>query len=199
MVGVLLDQFLEAPAGEEFAAVVVQLEGDRGAVAVRGRRLDVVARPCRRSSRARPPPGRPCGVSDVHLVGDHVAGVEADAEAADQVGVLALVLGQGFQEAPGAGAGYGAEVFHEVGFVHAYAVVRDGQGPGFLVEGYADARVEGYGLVGVVGHGQVLELVDGVGGVGHEFAEEYFPVRIQRMDDEVEQLAHLGLERFLGH
>ena len=45
----------------------------------------------------------------------------------------------------------------------------------------------------------MAELVERVGGVGDELAEEDLRVRVERMDDELEELADFGLELLLGH
>ena len=38
------------------------------------------------------------------------------------------------------------------------------------------------------------QLVQGVGGVGHQLAQEDVRVAVERVDDQLEQLVHLGLE-----
>ena len=55
------------------------------------------------------------------------------------------------------------------------------------------------GLELVVGEGEVAELVERVGGVGDELAEEDLRVRVERMDDQLQELANFGLELLLGH
>ena len=77
---------------------------------------------------------------DLDLVGDHEDGVEADAELADEVGVLAGVAGELGEEVLGAGAGDGAEVRDEIFLVHADAGVGDGEGLLGFVELEVDAR-----------------------------------------------------------
>jgi hypothetical protein len=67
------------------------------------------------------------------------------------------------------------------------------------MEGNVDPGVEAEGLLGLVRHGEVLEFVQGVGGVGDEFPQEDLPVGIEGMDDEVQQLADLGLKLVLCH
>ncbi len=134
-------------------------------------------------------------------VGDDEAGVEADAELADQVGVLLLVALQLRHELARAALGDGAQVRHRLLGAHADAVVADGQRLRLLVEEHADLEV-GRVLAqrGVV---QRLEaqLVAGVGGVGDQLAQEDLLVRVQRVGDEVQDLLDLGLEGkgLLGH
>ena len=134
---------------------------------------------------------------DLHPVGDHEGGVEADAELADQAGaVLRLGVGQGLAEGAGAGAGDGAEVVDHLLPGHADAVVGDQQGAGLLVGDDADLRLGRRGQVGV---GQRLEpaAVHGVGGVGDQFAQEDFALGVERVDHEVEQAADLGAKCML--
>ena len=50
-----------------------------------------------------------------------------------------------------------------------------------------------------VGEGEVTQLVERVGGVGDELAEEDFRVRVERMDDELEELVDFSLELLFGH
>ena len=124
---------------------------------------------------------------DLDLVGDHEDGVEADAELSDEVGVFPGVAGELGEEVLGAGAGDGAEVRDEVFLVHADAGVGDGEGLVGFVELEVDARrvdaVADERFVPVVDEGEVTELVERVGGVGDELAEEDLRVGVQRMDD----------------
>ncbi len=62
-----------------------------------------------------------------------------------------------------------------------------------------DARVEGEVLKALVGEGEVAELVERVGRVGDELAEEDFRVRVEGVDDELEELRDFGLEFLFGH
>jgi hypothetical protein len=117
----------------------------------------------------------------------------------DEVRALARVLGELLEEAAGAGARDGAEVLVELLLVHADAVVLDDQGLVGPVQGDADGGIEGDALVGLVRDREVAELVDGVGGIGDELAEEYLLVRVERVDDEVEEARNLRLEVVLRH
>ncbi len=68
-----------------------------------------------------------------------------------------------------------------------------------LIEIQIDARIEGEGLVGVLGQGQVLELVEGVGGVRNQLAEEDFRMGIKGVNDQVEELIDFGLKFSFRH
>ena len=109
MVGVLLDDLLQAPAVGVLLALFVEVDEDGGAGlrGVGGCDLEAglaVGDPAPRLVFA--------GLAgdDLDLVGDHEDAVEADAELADEVRVLAGVAGELGEEVLGAGAGDGAEV-----------------------------------------------------------------------------------------
>ena len=54
-------------------------------------------------------------------------------------------------------------------------------------------------LYSVVGEGEVAQLVERIGGIGDEFAEEDFRVGVERMDDQLEQLVDFSLELLFRH
>ena len=62
-----------------------------------------------------------------------------------------------------------------------------------------DARLEAESLELLVAQAEVLELVDGIRCVAYELAQEDLPIGIERVDDEVQQVAHFRLELFLSH
>ena len=204
VVGVLPDEVAQPPLGEEAVGVVgvcalAQVENHVGAVVVGsgalalGRGLDGVALD------AVGLPGEGLvgaegATHDTDLVRHHERGVEPDAELADNVHVIALVLGVLLLELLRAGVRDGAEVLVELLLGHADAVVRDGNRARVLVEGQADRE---RGLVDLdVGVGEALEaqLVDGVRRVRDELPQEDLLVGVDRVDHEVEQLLALGLE-----
>ena len=126
---------------------------------------------------------------DLDLVGDHEDGVEADAELADEVGVLPGIAGELGEEVLCARAGDGAEVRDEVFLVHADAGIGDGEGLVSFVELEVDARridaIADESLVLLVGESKVAQLVERVGGVGDELAEKDLRVGVKGMDDRV--------------
>jgi len=83
---------------------------------------------------------------------------------------------------------------------HPDAGVLDGEGPLLLVGDDADLQRDVAGEERRVGEGAETQLVESVGRVGDELAEEDLLVAIERVDDEVENLRDFGLERVrLGH
>ncbi len=72
----------------------------------------------------------------------------------------------------GAGAGDGAQIRGQFLFAHADAGVGDGERLVRLVELQIDTRVEGQALVGLVGQGQVAQLIQRVGGVRDQFPQK---------------------------
>ena len=136
---------------------------------------------------------------DLHPVGHHEGGVEADAELADQGGAFlgagALEIGG---EGAGAGFGYSAQVLGQLVPRHADAVIGDGERPGGLVRGDADAGFAGQGQSRV---GERLEAaaIGRVGGVGDQLAQEDLALGVEGMDDQIEQAANLGAEVVAFH
>ena len=142
VVGVFLDDLLQTPAIGVLRAFFVEVDEDGGAGALARSRRDLFDFEAGFAV-AGPPPGLVfAGLArdDLDLVGDHEDAVEADAELADEVGVLAGVAGELREEVLGAGAGDGAEVGDEVFLVHADAGVGDGEGLVGFVEFEVDAR-----------------------------------------------------------
>jgi hypothetical protein len=200
VVGVLLDDGAQLPAGQQIVLVLAQVQGDLGAAVGLVDGLDGVFAGAVAGHRAFPLHARvgggEAGPAGAHgdLVGDDEGGIKADPELADQVGVLLLVAGQLAEELLGARLGDGTQVGHHLVAAHADAVVGDGQSAGSLVEGHADLQ-----LGVVLEQPAVLErfetqLVTGIGGIRDQLAQKDLPVRIQRMNHEVQQLLHLGLE-----
>ena len=151
----------------------------------------------------RPAPGLPgAGAArlDDDLVGHHEGRIEADAELADQrlrlgPGVLG---GELVEKGFGAGAGDRAEACGQILAGHADAVVGDGQGLGVLVERDRDREGRAVGDELGLGDRLVAQLLAGVGGVGDEFADEDFPVGIDRMNHQMQQARNIGLEALRG-
>ena len=205
VVGVLLDDLLQAPAVGVLRAFFVEVDEDGGAGALaRASRRGSMSKPVLPSLVQRQVLSSPALREMTSTLSATMKTlVEADAELADEVGVLLGVAGELREEVLRAGAGDGAEVRDEVFLVHADAGVGDGEGLVRLrrargrcagVDAIADER-----LVGVVGEGQVAQLVERVGGVGDQLAQEDLGVRVEGMDDELEELADFGLKFTFRH
>ena len=129
-----------------------------------------------------------------HGLRHHERAVEAHAELADDVDVVALLLGVLLLEGHGIGMGDGAQVAIQVLLRHADAVVGHGDGAGVLVEGDVDAELVLRQLDAGVGEAFEVQLVDGVRRVGDELAQEDLAVGVDGVDHQVEQLFAFGLE-----
>jgi hypothetical protein len=127
------------------------------------------------------------------LAGDHERGVEAHAELADDVDVIALRGLFGLLELQAVGMGDGAQVLLQLVGVHADAVVGHRDGAGVLVE---ETRIFSSSLPSWICGRQALEvqLVLGVGRVRDQLAQEDLAVRVDGVDHQVEQLLALRLE-----
>ncbi len=121
-----------------------------------------------------------------------------DAELADDVGVLGVVSHL-LLELVGAGGGDDAQVVLQIIRVHADAVVADGQQPLFLVQHQPDGKLIPLDAHLVIGQAEVAQLVDGVGGVGNDFTQENFLMRVNGVYHEIQQTLGFRLELFLCH
>ena len=205
VVGVFLDELHQLPLLQEIAvalALVVGLDvhDDVRAHAVLFALVDGVAV----RALALPAVGGAGAVGlrdDGDPVGDHERAVEADAELADDVHVraLALVCAEAVLEGHGAALCYDAQILLKFLLRHADAVVGDGDGAPRLVRRDQDAEIVPRHAHLVVGEREVAQLVDGVGGVGDDLAQEDLLVRVDGVDHQVEQAFALGLELLFGH
>ncbi len=134
---------------------------------------------------------------DLDRLGDHEGRVEPDAELTDEVVVLGAALLDGLEEGLGAGMGDGAEEFDQLVAGHPDAVVLDREGLGLVVGGEVDLEFQLVVDDLFLGNLRVAELLERIGRVGDEFANENLLLGVERMDDDIEQLLDLGLE-FVG-
>ena len=129
-------------------------------------------------------------------IGHHEARVEAHPELADQLGShLPLLIAHRLEELARAGAGDGPDVLARRRLAaHADAVVPHGQRA--LRSASASRRISSSPSRLQLGPRDRLEaqLVQRVGGVGDELAQEDVLVGVERVDHEVQQLPDLGLE-----
>ncbi len=130
------------------------------------------------------------------LVGHHEGRVEADAELADEVveALRRVARAHPVDQLAGARLGDRAEVLHHLLAAHADAVVGDLQGARLRVGRDADLQHLGPLHDPLVGQRLEAQAVEGVRGVRDELAQEDLLVRVERVDDDVQQLPRLGLE-----
>ena len=127
-------------------------------------------------------------------IGDQESGVEADAELADEAGLLSLIPAQRVQEFGGAGARDGAQIGDRLVPRHADPVVGDGDDMRLGVD--FDAHPQ-FGIfrqqVGIAQRGEA-QLVGGVGGVGDQLAQEDVAVAVHRVNHQPQQPLGFGLK-----
>ncbi len=77
---------------------------------------------------------------------------------------------------------------------HPDPVILDCDGAGGVVGG--DVHFQGKGVVvdGVPRQLEMTQLFEGVTGIGDEFPDEDFPVGVEGMNDDIQQLPDFGLE-----
>ena len=109
------------------------------------------------------------------------------------------VSGELREEVLRAGAGDGAEVGDQVLLVHADARVADGQGFLLFVQLQIDARSERQLPIGIVGKRQVAEFIQRVRRVGDELAQEDLRMRIEGVNDQMQQLIDFSLKLAFRH
>ena len=107
---------------------------------------------------------------DLYTVGHHEGGIEAEAELADDVFGVGLVL-EFFYELGGTGEGDLVDVLFDLFAGHADAFIADGDGLFVLIEAYLDAEVAELTVEFAEG-GEFFELLGGIYGVADELAEE---------------------------
>ena len=129
-----------------------------------------------------------------YLVGNDERRIEADAELADQVRILGLVAGQRREELLGTRLGDSAEMFDRFVAAQADAIVGNGDGARFLVEGHADLQIGIVTIERPVVQRLEAQLVAGVGRVGNELAQENLLVAVQGVNHQVQQLFYFSLE-----
>ncbi len=191
---VALDDLADPPLLAEFGALVLELDHDLAAPALARALLDREAsRPVARPQLAglRLPPR--VGV-DLDGLGHHERRVEPDAELADQPGGLLVALAEGLEEGLGPGMGDRAEVLDQLGLGHPDAEVLDREGLGLVVGRDVDLELELVVEDVLLGELQVALLLEGVGGVRDQLPHEDLLLRVEGVDDDIEQLLDLGLE-----
>ena len=140
-----------------------------------------------------------------NLVRDHEHGIEADAEASDDVGSVAgravfgglgVFLEEGFRT----GVGDGPEVFDHLVAGHADACIGDGQAILHFVRRNPDFERQ----LGIT-DGLVLrlaleetQLVQRIRGVGNELTQKNLPVGIQGVGEDIQNLTGFGTEFMIG-
>ena len=127
----------------------------------------------------------------------HEGGVEAHAELADDVNVVALF--HGLLEAQRAGLADGAQILLHFLPGHADAVVGNGEDACILGPGDGDFQVILVHIQAAVRQGLIGQLVNGVGGVGDDLPEENLPVGVNRVNHQIQQALGLGLKLHFFH
>ncbi len=195
VVGILADDRRQAAACQQVVLVRPQVQRDLGAafgtldaldrVVTLPGRLPADALACRQAGAAR---------QQRHPVGDDERRVETDAELADQPRVLRLVAGQRREELARARLGDRPDVRDHLVARHPDAVVADGNRARRAVVGDGDRKVRVVLVVRRVVERLEAQLVRRVGRIGDELAQEDLGMAVQRMDHQLQQLLHLGLE-----
>ncbi len=130
---------------------------------------------------------------DLDAVGDHECGIEADAELPDQLAVLLRIAGQAREKLRSAGFRDRAEMLRGLVARHADAGIGHRQRARRRIEIDTDLRARACRQRRLRERGEP-QPVAGIRGVRDEFAQEYLPMAVHRMDDQPQQAADFGLE-----
>ncbi len=195
VIRILVDQVLEAHGLGEFRLTVFEVQRDARAAAFDFGGLDrELALPVGFPAHALGRIQARAAAFHHDPVGHDKRGIEADAELADQPGVLLFIAGHAAQEFRGPGTCDGAEILDQFVARHADAVIRNADRARVLV--VLDPNLQ-IGIVAEkIGGGERFEaqLVCRIRRVRDQFAKEYFLVAVQGMDHQLQKLTYLGLE-----
>ena len=122
----------------------------------------------------------------LHALGDHEAGIKSHPELPDQRRILLLIAGEALEELGSTRLGDGSELCDRLLAAHADAVVAHGQGSALGIGIDPDRERAVLAEQRWIRERQETQLVVGVGGVGNQLAQEYFPVAIQGMDHQLQ-------------
>src|SRR5207249_3511329 len=119
---------------------------------------------------------------------------KSDAELADEIRVFGSAFAEGLEKRLRAGVGDRTEIFNKLGAGHADAEILNRNRLRLVVRGDVDLEVELFVVDVFLGELEMTEFLEGVRGVGHQLAHENFFFRVERVDDDIEQLLDFGLE-----
>ena len=198
VVGIAAHQRAQPPTVSEFFGVVLQVQHDmRAALGELRRRHRELAVGLRGPAHARRSRLARLAREHLDLLGDDERRIEADTELADQLRVFLLIPGEPLEELAGAGLGDRAQVGDRLLARHADAVVADGERALGRVVVHPDLEVRLARHQVGLREREETQLVVGVRGVRDELAQEDLAVAVERVDHELQELTHLGLEAVL--
>ena len=194
-IGILLDQLADLPLFQEVLRLFLQMEDDIRAA----RRLVAFLQRVEAVAFGLPFHAlsvRACAARQHrHFVGDHERGIETDAELADQLRRQILFIGgQLLQELLRAGTRDRADVVLDFLRRHADAVVAHCQRLGVFVNDQFDFPLRIVAQQAFILQRVETDAVDGVRRIGNQFPQEDLLVRIQRVDDQIQQFLNFCLE-----
>ena len=198
VVGIAARDLAQAELVEELLGVLAQVQDDaRAARRALRRLLDREAA----AAIGTPAPGvllARLARDHLDLARDHERRIEADPELADQVQIPGAVAAELGDEALGARARDRAEVLDQLVPAHADAVVAHGERAGRPVGYEQDLELRVVAQEMRLGQARVAQPVAGVRRVRDQLPEKDLAMLVERVDDQIENPADLGLERLHG-
>ena len=128
-----------------------------------------------------------------NFLGNHKAGIKADAKLADNIDVIALMVGILFLELFRSGMCNRTEVFIELVLCHTDTVIADGNGSSVFIKRKVDCQSVRYIDV-FFDKALKGEFVKRVRSIGNELAQEDLAIGIDGVDHEIKQLLAFGLK-----
>ena len=196
--GVLLDDFLELAFLEVFSVLILQVEDDVSTTA--NISTEITSNGEGTTSSALPDVLFIITVvsDDSHTVGNQVGRVETDTKLTDHVHVSTFL--DGLHESLGTRTGNGTKIVDQIRASHTNTSISNGQCLVFFVGNDANVEVLGVaqkGLLGIMVSSTqtfVLDLVNGIRGVGNQLSKENVLVGVESIDDQVHQFVNVSLE-----
>ena len=202
MVRVLRDRFAKRPRCEECLFVLLHVKNDVGAAFSTGCEFAregarTVGFPLHRFVFGRAGSTR----YDRYFVGHDKGRVKAHAELSDLLRILGLISGKVLEKVFRAGLRNRAEVLVSLFERHADAVVGNGERAGLFVSTDSDGKSRIALKEFRVRNGFKPQLIDGVRRVRDKLAQKHLFVGVERVGEELKELAHLGLKsmNFCSH
>ncbi len=180
--------------GREIRAVVLQLDHDLGAATFAVAGLDLIGARAIAGPHVAGLAGLPGVRVDADPLCDHERGVKSHAELPDEVGVLGAAFTEGLQKGLRARVGDGAEILDQLLPAHPDAEVLDGDRLGLVVRRDVDLEFQLFVEDLLLRELRMTEFFQRVRCVRHQLTDEDLLFRVERVDDDIEQLLDLGLE-----
>ena len=137
--------------------------------------------------------------NDRNGVGDHKSRIKTNTKLANHIlisdfAICFLGFFQLFQEGLGTGFGNRTEILNQVVTVHAQTIIGNSQSMGVCIRCDMDFKTRIAFEQIAVRQRFIVQFIDRIRGIGNQFPQENFMIRINGMDHQVQQLFRFRLE-----